>query len=352
MAKRARQLPRVRIFSTDTDSGSVTVAEPVADGYRVVAQIPVGNAPRGAVKFTSDGRGFVSNCGGDTISEIDVLTNRETSRITVGPAPRGIGIIPGDRFALVSSSGANFVSVVDLTRREEIDRVAVGRDPRHMAVRADGTAAYVAIWGSHYVARLDTLSLANGRAGLETRGVREVARIEVGDGAHPYSLSIDRDGKRAYVANTQAEYVTIIDLDTDRVAGTVNVGSKGSRAVAFSADGRHAFVSVEDVSQVVAIDTTTLEVVAHWPVGPGPRGLAVDPSGRVMFTCSFSRSEPGATGGFRFTPNTLTVLDLASVASVERDAPAYAEIAVGKGPCSVAVLDLRGLTALHALAGG
>ena len=95
----------IRIFSTDTDSGTVTIVERDGVAFRHVATVGVGNAPRGAVKFTADGRGFVSNCGGDTISEIDAFTGRETGRIRVGPAPRGIGILPGDRYALVSSSG-------------------------------------------------------------------------------------------------------------------------------------------------------------------------------------------------------------------------------------------------------
>jgi YVTN family beta-propeller protein len=139
----------IEIYSTDTDSGVLSVIRRNDDGaYVPLGQIPVGNAPRGAVRFTRGGRGYVSNCGGDTISEIDLVNHRETARIKVGPAPRGIGIIPGEQFALVSNSGDNSISIVDLLGREEVRRIAVGRDPRHMAVTADGSFAYVAIWGS------------------------------------------------------------------------------------------------------------------------------------------------------------------------------------------------------------
>ncbi|MGW6523238.1 YncE family protein [Streptomyces sp. NPDC054962] len=146
----------VEIYSTDTDSGQLTVIR--KDGhadYRVVKEIPVGNAPRGSVKFTRDGRGFVSNTSANHISEIDALTHREVARITVGFGPRGLGIVPGERYLLASNSGSNTVSVVDLEAREEVCQVAVGRDPRHMAINKEGTIAYISVWGSGYIAKLD-----------------------------------------------------------------------------------------------------------------------------------------------------------------------------------------------------
>jgi len=328
----------IRIFSTDTDSGTVTIVERDGVAFRHVATVGVGNAPRGAVKFTADGRGFVSNCGGDTISEIDAFTGRETGRIRVGPAPRGIGILPGDRYALVSSSGENFVSIVDLGQRAEIGRVAVGRDPRHMAVRKDGTAAYVAVWGAHYVAHIDTAGLVGEREKPDLSSVREIARIEIGDEAHPYSLTLAPDGDTAYVANTQATYVSVIDLKEDWVADRIELGSKGARAVAFSPDGDTAYVAIEDTSEVVAIDTASREIRTRWPVGPGPRGIALDPTGVSLFASVFARQEARPAAGRTFQPNTLTVIDLASAAKGR--APGYEEIPVGKGPCSVAVLSL------------
>jgi hypothetical protein len=63
-------MPPIEIYSTDTDSGLVSVVGATNGVHHRIEQVSVGNAPRGAVKFTSDGRGFVCNCGGDTISEM------------------------------------------------------------------------------------------------------------------------------------------------------------------------------------------------------------------------------------------------------------------------------------------
>ena len=334
----------VRIFSTDTDAGSLSVIDRSDNNeFTQLCEIPIGNAPRGSVKFTKDVRGYVSNCGGDTISEIDLLTNRETARIKVGVAPRGIGIVPGDRFALVSNSGANYLSVVNLGSRKEIFQVAVGRDPRHMAISRNGHSAYVAIWGSHYVGKIDIRALEEGKFEDIPRDVREVARIPVGDGAHPYSLALDPQDKYAYVANTQAPYISVINTNSDQVEAQIDVGTKGSRAIAFSPDGRHAYASIEDTSEVVAIDTKTREVAVRWDVGPGPRGIALEPKSLTLYASAFSRKEAKATPAFTFLPNTLTVIDLSHCTDLKADRPDYDQIPVGAGPCSVAVLDLAEL---------
>ena len=333
----------VRIYSTDTDSGVVSVTSVQDGGYARVAQIPVGNAPRGAMKYTSDGRGFVCNCGGDTISEIDLMSNRELGRIKVGPAPRGLAIIPGDRFAVVSNSGSNSISIVDLRARQEAAQIAIGRDPRHMAVTKDGTAVFIAIWGSHYVAHVDTSSLV-GRN--DPASVRESLRIPIGQDRHPYSVALTPDEKELYVANTRSELLSIIDVVRGTVSGEIDLGSRGARAVAFSPKGERAYVSVENTSEIAVIDVVTRAVISRIPVGPGPRGLALEPKTETLYVTAFERSNTGGGGGLsalRSIPvNSLTVVNLprirAQVASAAADAASYDFIPVAHGSCSVSVI--------------
>ena len=78
------------IYSTDTDSGTISVLENDGKSVKKIASIQVGNAPRGSVRFTSDGRGYVSNTSTNTVSEIDGLTHEETRRISSLSARRSI----------------------------------------------------------------------------------------------------------------------------------------------------------------------------------------------------------------------------------------------------------------------
>lgn len=325
----------VEIYTTDTDSGQVSVVrQDQAGEYQVVTKIPVGNAPRGSVKFTKDGRGFVSNTSTNTISEIDALTHREVARIVVGAGPRGLGIVPGERYMLVSNSGSNTVSVVDLETRQELFQIAVGRDPRHMGITADGRFAYVCIWGSGYIAKLDLVGLQDG----SPQQVREVARIKLDQGSFPYSLNFDRTGTRAYVACNAIAAMPVIDLETDAVIANVPVSSDGGRAVAFTEDNRYALLTLERESVVAVVDTESLQVTRYIPVGPAPRGVTVNEE--TMYSVAFSRAMSVTPGAPQFGPHTVTVVQLDSVdLATAEGTPNTSEVRVGYGPCSVSVFD-------------
>jgi YVTN family beta-propeller protein len=345
----------IEVYSTDTDAGLVSVARRNdSGGYELVDQISVGNAPRGSVRFTKNGRAFVSNCGGNTISEIDVLTHREIGRITVGIAPRGIGIIPGDHFALVSNSGEDTVSVVDLRARRELYKLAVGRDPRHMAVASDGSCAYIAIYASHYIAKVATECLAQNRRREIENEVVEQKRIPVGEGTHPYSVALHEESHRLYTANTLTDYVSVIDTESDELVNQIDVGSIGGRAMAFSPDRRFGLLTLENAAEVAVIDLERQEVIRRIPVGSGPRGIAVLPDPFTVFVAPFPRSPRSRAGDIEFRYNALTVVRLGSEERLARDAVEYSEIPVGKGPCSVAIVntdDLHGLAPRQARKG-
>lgn len=330
----------LEIYSTDTDSGQLSVIRKEGDDYRVVKEIPIGNAPRGAVKFTRDGRGFVSNTSANTVSELDALTHREVARFTVGFGPRGLGIVPGDVFMLVSNSGSNTVSIVDLESRQELMQVAVGRDPRHMAIDKQGKFAYICVWGSGYVAKLDISSLADG----DYQKVREVARIRIAENSHPYSLNIDPSGKHAVVACNSLDYVPVIDLETDQVAHRVAVRCDaencGARAVAFTPDSQFALVSLERSNEVVVISMSDFKATRYLPVGPSPRGVVLDPDSMVVFACAFARGGPAGHLPFEFKPHTVTIIGLDGVdLSTDKGEPKYDQVRVGFGPCSVSLFD-------------
>lgn len=326
-----------RIFSTDTDSGTVTVLDPVAID-KPIAVIAVGNGPRGAVQFTKLGRGYVTNSCGDTVSEIDAYSNREVAKIKVGSSPTGGGLLPGERFLLVSNSGSDDVSIVDLRNRREVARVSVGREPKHMAVTPDGRWAYIAVFGADYIAKLDLATLAQNPA--QPDGVFETARIHVGNGAQPYSVGLQPSAHLAFVANNQVDYLSVIDTKVDQVINRVDVGYKGGRGVAFTPDGKNALLTLENTSELVVIDVATLKVINRMTTGPGPRGLAVNSRSYEIYIAAFDRASKTAP-----TPNgnTVTVLNLSATKLLSLDSakPQVKHVRVGNGPCSVSIFDVK-----------
>src|SRR5258708_28973497 len=106
--------------------------------------------------------------------------------------------------------------------------------------------------------------------------------------------------------------MAVIDMETDEMVKKVDVGNSGGRAVAFSSDRRYALLSIERESSVAVIDLDTLELTRKIPVGPGPRGVAVDPTDDTLYVSNFNRAVPMMEGSPDYAGNSLTVVDLKS----------------------------------------
>jgi DNA-binding beta-propeller fold protein YncE len=86
--------------------------------------------------------------------------------------------------------------------------------------------------------------------------------------------------------NAGSKDATAIDVKTEKVAGTVDLGGKPEFAV--SDEKGHIYVNIENKSEVVDFDADKLKVVHRWPLAPGeePAGLAIDRAQRRLFaTC-------------------------------------------------------------------
>jgi YVTN family beta-propeller protein len=130
---------------------------------------------------------------------------------------------------------------------------------------------------------------SNGRAGTVTifdlKTLAVIGHAKTGE--NPDAIVYDPASKRVFAMNGRSGDATAIDAGTGKVAGTVPLGGKPEFAVA---DGRgRIYVNIEDKSEMVALDSQKLAVVARWPLAPceEPTGLALDPEHRRLFVgCS------------------------------------------------------------------
>lgn len=82
----------------------------------------------------------------------------------------------------------------------------------------------------------------------------------------------------AYVTNTAAGVVSVIDTLTDAVLATVPVGASPTR-VAVTRDGVRVYVANTGGNSVSVIDTSANAVVATVPVPSAPTAVAIKPNG-------------------------------------------------------------------------
>jgi YVTN family beta-propeller protein len=112
-----------------------------------------------------------------------------------------------------------------------------------------------------------------------------VATVPVGK--RPKSVTMSPDGKVAYIANLQGGDVSVFDVATRTVTGSIPIEAGPPQFVAFSPDGGRAYVSVytenNSINGVVVVDTASQSVVTTVPVGKHPFALAVTPDGKEIF---------------------------------------------------------------------
>ena len=100
---------------------------------------------------------------------------------------------------------------------------------------------------------------------------------------NPDGLTFDPSSGQVYVLSHSAPGITAIDAADGTLSGTVDLGAAPEQTVG---DGKgHLYVDLEDKDAVGVVDTKTLAVTAHYPLGDKhtPAGLAMDTKSRVLF---------------------------------------------------------------------
>ncbi|MGO8670521.1 MAG: YncE family protein [Capsulimonadaceae bacterium] len=161
-----------------------------------------------------------------------------------------------------------------------------------------------------------------------------------GDGRWDY-LNIDSGAHRLYVS--RSSYVQVIDLDTDKVVGTIP-NTAGVHGIALAPEFNRGYTSNGEDDSVTIFDLTTLDVVDTVQVGDGPDCIIYDPSSKRVFT-------------FNGRAGTSTAIDAQSgkvVGTVTLDGrPEYA-VSDGKGSVYVNIEDKSEIQQIdaHALTAG
>jgi YVTN family beta-propeller protein len=135
-------------------------------------------------------------------------------------------------FAYIANSTGNTVTILDLVYLRPDRTISVGVDPVALAINPKRDEVYVVNaqpdQSAGSVSVIDTLKNA------------VVATIPVH--RNPTAISVDASGQRAFVANTESNTVTEIDLDTRRAIASAATGNKPDAAL-IAPDGRTLVVT-------------------------------------------------------------------------------------------------------------
>ena len=94
-------------------------------------------------------------------------------------------------------------------------------------------------------------------------------------------LYADSDNRRLYVSH--ASVVQVIDLDTDKLVGTIP-NTNGVHGIAVANDLGRGFISAGRDNQVVIFDLKTMAIIGTAKTGTNPDGIIYEPETHRVFT--------------------------------------------------------------------
>ena len=217
-----------RLLVTAEGTKELLVVDPKA--RRVTARIPTGRETSHMVAAPRSGdRAFVASIGSGTVTAADLAKSKVAADRPTGAGAEGIDVTPDGRQVWVTNRGADTVSVVDASTLEILATLPAPKFPIRVKVTPDGKRALVSCAQSGDVAVFDVASRREvRRIAMDREAVPgSEARVfsdRFGKSPVPVGLLIAPDGKRAWVASTNADVVSVLDLEKLEVVGRLTAG--------------------------------------------------------------------------------------------------------------------------------
>jgi len=187
--------------------------------------------------------------------------------------PVTISITPDGAVALIAiqnGDAVGFLRMSDLTEIRSPVTLGGSESPRQIAISSDSTTAYITTADTNDVV---VMTIATGALG-----------VSIPVGALPTGIAITPDGAQAWVANTNGDSISVIDLRTESVIHTITMQSNDAPfGIAFTPDGRSALVANRDSGTGAVIDRSTRLETQRLSVGGSPRAVVITRDGLRAF---------------------------------------------------------------------
>ncbi|MCI0707353.1 MAG: beta-propeller fold lactonase family protein [Ignavibacteriae bacterium] len=176
-------------------------------------------------------KAFVANIGSGTTTVLDLNANKKLADIETGAGAEGIAITPDGKEVWVTNRSANTVSVIDAATHNVLATLESKAFPIRVKITPDGKHALVSSAQSGEVVVFDVKERKEiRRIKMEFSPVNDADQrlfgSQFGTSLVPVGILIEPSGSFAYVANTQADVVTVIDMMEWKIADRLVAGKE------------------------------------------------------------------------------------------------------------------------------
>ncbi|MGH7601624.1 MAG: beta-propeller fold lactonase family protein, partial [bacterium] len=280
------------LYASLITTGEVWKFDTSTDSF--VGKAQAGNSPANVAVNPDGTKAYVTNwdifnSNGRVVRVIDTATLTTIKQINVGLAPHGISFSHDGKLIYVTNYFSDSISILRASDDQEVARILLAPDvnpagsskkyqPLQVALTPDDRFAYVSCYKTGEVRVIDT----------STQSV--IAAIQVGQS--PFLLEGTPNGEHMFVANQESNDVSVIRIADNQIVATIESQSFANpHGVAFTPDGRYAYITNENLSgnynphhptehggnpgNVVVIDTQTFQVIKTIEVEADPTGVVV-----------------------------------------------------------------------------
>lgn len=173
-------------------------------------------------------RAYVSNIASGSVSVIDLAKGELVRVLRTAVGAEGIDVSPDGKEVWVGNRESHTISVIDVATLEVLATFDSKAFPIRLKFTPDGRHALVSNAQSGDVAVFDAKERKEVRRVPMAAGEEgdTVPAHTLGGGPVPIGILVHPQSKYVYVANTNTDTVTVIDLETWAVAGSIAVGDE------------------------------------------------------------------------------------------------------------------------------
>ena len=252
------------VYVTQVGSGQVAVSS--ISAHTISAEIGVGTVPT-AVVFAPNGRtAYVANQFDGTLGVIDVASGVETATIPLpnGSLPFAVAVSPDGNQIFIASNQTT-VFVADAHTLAIVDAILVSEAPNAFALSPNGRHFFVSSFAGATVTEFDIVSHTVVRT-YSTGGV-------------PQGLTTNKKGSELYVVN-ESGYVSLFSTVTGATLGILPLTAGGFGA-AVTADDNHLYITEPDIGIVQIVNLQSRKMQGAINVGGQPRRIAFNSTGKL-----------------------------------------------------------------------
>jgi YVTN family beta-propeller protein len=231
-------------------------------GLKPVASVPVGCNPTRLALDRSGRRAYVSNQFSDSISVIDVLTNRCIDTIPVQGNPAPV-VLSADERTLFVTTNADRLYAIDVAAKRVVASIPLPATSHHLTLHPSAARLYVATRAAGTVIEIDTRTWQHAR----TFAV----------GGQTQALAVSADGAELYIAN-ETGGLDVVDLEGGTFAASLQLQGR-AYGLALSPDNGQLYVGLVSSGRVQVVDRESLRVIRSIVIGGLPRGIVFSPLG-------------------------------------------------------------------------